>query len=533
MKASFFVFAISALQALQASVASAYSEVPGKRSVVLNLQHSQYDHVARKLERTKVLNKRDSSGYPVLDLEYTDAGGYFANLTLGSNERVYSLTLDTGSPYTWVTAKNITALSASEIWSDTDGVDAGRSTSDIRTNACTNYTCFDYSSTTARRTNSSTIGFLASYGDNTTVLGYNMVDNAYFAGLTLPGFEFGLATREYDSSQISVTPGIIGLSVAMTITGISSDDKVVAFTPPTIVDQLVSANVIDTPAFGIYLNEDVGELIFGGYDKAKINGSVHWVNISSSDDSTFYSVNLESITVTNSTSSNNVQSSKRSSKDIEVNTTVTLDTGTVYIYLPEDTVESIADQYQGIVSEYGYVVIYCDSFSDSDYISFNFGSDADFHVSVNDLVIYRQESTSGDICYLALFEGDTSSYLLGQYFLQYVYSIYDWDAQKIGLAALNSNATSTANHQILNINSALRSVTSGQSVSATPTVSMSIAATSFGSSLVLTASASPSSTSVDGSSSSDSSEASGAASVGVSISAIVLCASTLISLLFA
>ncbi|EPY52051.1 aspartic protease Sxa1 [Schizosaccharomyces cryophilus OY26] len=467
MKLSFFWAAACVLQAAKNQLSSAaivdMDGSPGK-SVVLGLQHSYAQDDSTNFERARVLNKREDSGYPLLDLEYTSSGSYFASIIMGHKKRNYSLTLDTGSPYTWVTANNVTALDPSEFQ---NGMPAGKSTSDIR-EICSNYTCYDFSDGSAKLTSNSVFGFLTSYGDNTTAIGYNMVDTAYFAGLSLDNFTFGVATREYDSEQISVTPGIIGLSPGMTITGVSRNGRAVAYTPPTIVEQLYTSGLINSYSFGIYLNENEGELIFGGYNEARIDGDVRWLNVTGTD--RFYSVYLESLSFPNSSStqdSSKLSFEKRDTGNIQVDQNATVDTGTVLLYLPEDAVNSIADRYDGVVSNQGYPVVYCSSFSDSDYVQFNFENDVAFQIPMKQLVILRRPEQGQEVCYLAFVPSAPGSYILGQYFLQNVYSVYDWDARRIGFANLRQNA-SNSGVEVMNIASDLSGVqTSSNSATTT------------------------------------------------------------------
>ncbi|EPX72147.1 aspartic protease Sxa1 [Schizosaccharomyces octosporus yFS286] len=423
------------------------------KSVVMGLKHSYSRDDSADFERTRFLSKRDESGYPLLDLEYTNTGSYFASIIMGEKKKNFSLTLDTGSPYTWVTANNITALDPSE-FSQVE-MAPGKSTSEIQS-ICSNYTCYDFSDTSAKITGSNIIGFLTGYGDNTTAIGYNMVDKAYFAGLALDNFTFGVATREYDSQQISVTPGIIGLSPGMTITGVTSNNRAVAYSPPTIVEQLYTSGLINSYSFGIYLNEQEGELIFGGYNKAKVDGNFHWLDISG--ESNFYSVFLESLSLpdpSNQQNSKKLTFEKRDSS-LQVNQNTTVDTGTVLLYMPDNVVEGIADRYSGFISSQGYPVVYCNSFSDSDHVQFNFQGDASFQVSIKELVIAREPYQGDEVCYLA-FVPSPDTCILGQYFLQNVYAAYDWDAQKIGFANLRSNATGSG-VEVSNIASALSGV---------------------------------------------------------------------------
>ncbi|WBW70960.1 aspartic protease Sxa1 [Schizosaccharomyces osmophilus] len=428
----------------------------GGKSVVMGLRHSYAQDDSAEFERTRFLSKRDGYGYPLLDLEYTNTGSYFASIIMGEKKRNFSLTLDTGSPYTWVTASNVSALDPSEFGGN---MEPGRSTSDLQ-GICSNYTCYDFSDTSAKLTSNNIIGFLTSYGDNTTAIGYNMVDKAYFAGLSLDNFTFGVATREYDSNQISITPGIIGLSPGMTIVGVSSNNRAVAYSPPTIVEQLYTSGLINSYSFGIYLNAQEGELIFGGYNKARIDGNFHWLDIS--DDSNFYSVFLESLSMPDSSNQENSKnlSFDKSDSSSQVNQNATVDTGTVLLYMPENAVEAIADRYSGFINTQGYPVVYCNSFSDSDYVQFNFQGDASFQIPMGQLVIAREPYQGQELCYLA-FVPSSQSCILGQYFLQNIYAAYDWDAQKIGFANLRKNATGSG-VEVGNIASALSGVSTAK-----------------------------------------------------------------------
>ncbi|EEB07177.1 aspartic protease Sxa1 [Schizosaccharomyces japonicus yFS275] len=446
----------SILGAAYVNAGPVYKRVNGKPVVSFSLGRAEEDPEFV----LDVSNRKRAEQFPVINSTFDRSGSYFTNLTIGNPSKQYSLVMDTGSPYTWITASNVTSFNTSEVGlSYTDGLN----TSALREGVCGTYQCYNYTSTTLEVTNSSVVGFLSTYGDNTTVVGFNVVDELDIGGLSLNNFEFGLGTREFVSEDVPVTGGILGLSPPISIYGISDTNRLVDFAAPTLLEQLKTAGIVTSTAFSLSLDSAGGELVIGGYDTDKYTGDMHWLSISNSGSNSYYGVKIASMSIntanTTSTTSNsalsNFQKRNTISTSVSINDIIILDSGTTLVYIPSDALEAIVNAYGGILDTSSYAYVLCDSISDEDTITFQFNNNASFNISVNDMVFYRDNSQGQGICYLA-FIPTTDTYILGQYFLRQVYTVYDWDAQLIGLASIQNSTSSN----VIDIASAVSSIVS-------------------------------------------------------------------------
>ncbi|EEB05253.1 aspartic proteinase sxa1 [Schizosaccharomyces japonicus yFS275] len=398
-----------------------------------------------------LLYERDTKT-PELDATFSPSTfGYFVNLTIGTPAKQYQVLLDSGSPYTWITANNVTAYNVSDIGLDYTN---GLNTSALRSSVCNTYQCYEFDSSSMHYNNTGMVGYLILYGDTTTVIGRNVYDTLNLGSSVLPGFQFGVTTREFDSASIGALGGIVGLSLPQTIYGVNEQGTVSSFKAPTFTNQLKQAGLINDTSFSLLLNDAGGELLFGGYDTDKISGGMHWLEVANTSIANF-NTHLSSISV--HVRQTNGQGTSRSTKYTEatesLNTTALFDCGTSSTGLPSEALQKIVDVYSGQLNN-GIPYVACSRINTSDYLSFQFNKQVSVNLTVEHFILKRSVD-GNDKCQLAFYASDGSLPILGVSFLKNVYTVYDYDAGFIGIALIK-NVTKS---HVVKIQEALSSYT--------------------------------------------------------------------------
>ncbi|EEB05114.1 aspartic proteinase sxa1 [Schizosaccharomyces japonicus yFS275] len=383
---------------------------------------------------SKGIGKREQ--FANIPVTYGDENSaIFVHLSVGTPAKDYTLVLDTGSPFTWITAYNVTALnSVAEELGYTERLEA----SALQT-ACPIYGCYEYDSSTFRYDSSEFLGFMMVYGDNSTVLGYNVEDQISINGLSLSSFQFGIAVSEYESS--SPIGGIMGISPQTSIYGIDEENRVVTWAAPTLLQQFKDAGVISSNSFSLFLSENSGEFILGGYDEDKFTGNLQWLPISSNEPG-FYGSYLDHVTFhTDYTNDNNGCSC--STIDVPVQQDVIFDCGTTVVNLPAGVQNQITAMYNGVSSTTDCTVtVECDAVKASDSLDFVFSNNAAVTIPMSEFLIANGDGT----CSVAFCSvGDSDMQILGLYFMKSIYTVYDWEAQLIGIAPAVDSAAVAIN----------------------------------------------------------------------------------------
>lgn len=405
---------------------------PTKRFVELPLQ--RHDSIPGL--RKRAINPATAT------LEITDDGaGYTASIEIGTPPQTLNLILDTGSPLTWLSSTNVSSYTPS-------GESAGESTSAVEKDICTANGCFSSSASSTFKTSPAQV-FAIEYVDGSEAIGEITTDTVDFAGLSVAGFQFGLVTYQY-SPDDSAPAGIIGLSPPAGLIGYPSladaigteaNTTEIQFNGPTLLDQFVSANVIDTDAFSLYLNnEGNGSVLLGGVDFAKISGPLTVVPIADTSEDA-----LQVIVTGVAFNGSSVSSSSSSSVSLS-SVVATLDSGTTEIYLPESVVELIATELGGTVSS-GQPLVKCSSLTESTTIDFHFENSAVVRTPVELLVDLEDKVSGVEMCRIGIISTSSDGYyLLGDYFLRSAYVVYNWQESEIALAQVaystNTNISS-------------------------------------------------------------------------------------------
>ncbi|KAJ1033039.1 hypothetical protein NDA16_000318 [Ustilago loliicola] len=330
-----------------------------------------------------------------LDIGSNDIG-YVADIQIGSQNQTFRMLIDSGSADTWVLSTACQACGSTHM-------KLGDSTSDTFTGLNTR--------------------FSIQYGTG-DVSGKLARDNLEIAGLDLTNYTFAVTTQESSDFSDETVPfdGLMGLARSE----LSNADQ------PTPIDALYAEGKVQAPVMGYHLGRvadgyNDGEVTFGGVDPAKYTGNITEIdNVSSKG---FWEASIDAITVDGT--------------DLDLpGRTAILDTGTTLIVAPEADADAVHAKIPGSKSDgQGGSTIPCTT---TKQLSFTFGGQ-EFPVDTRDLLFLPvdQNDLMGD-CVSAISAGNVgqkNEWLVGATFLKNVYFATNTEANKIGLARLNTTDT--------------------------------------------------------------------------------------------
>ncbi len=361
-----------------------------------------------------------------------DFAGYTADIQIGTPPQTLSLILDTGSPLTWATNTNISAYTP-------PGMRAGENTTFLRTEICKGPAgCFNPTQSSTFILPSNSTVFDITYVDRSAAVGRTIADKASFASLSINTFYWGLVAYQYNPQRMGAPSGIIGLSPSTAVASypsfpdaISANNQTMgAFNAPTLLDQMVSAGVINSPAYSLFLDaNNTGSLLLGGVDSAKFTGPLTVLPIVQPSQASLQ-VQLTGIGINRSSSLATSLS----------NTIVVLDSGTTEIYLPTNAVNHIAKVLGGTTSG-GQPIVDCAIVRASTTVDFYFPNKGLIRVPLNQLVDASAPSRRQNLCRLAIVATPADSYfLLGDFFLRSAYVVYNFPQQQIAIAQASYNS---------------------------------------------------------------------------------------------
>lgn len=224
----------------------------------------------------------------------------------------------------------------------------------------------------------------------------------------------------------------------------------------TLIPNLKEEGVLEKSMFAFYLgDESDGELAVGGYDASRMQGEIAWTDVVNP---AYWLVAIDQISFGGVPVSTNGESAG------------IMDTGTSLIYGPEDQVSSMAEKLGGqFVSQVGLFLIPCDATIPD--LEFTVGGKA-VTISGDQLVV---KDDSGKYCFFGVaimnigddskvgmedepllderimgevqnlvgtpsmpipFKFHGKTWLVGDTFLRQIYSIWDYENKKFGIADL-------------------------------------------------------------------------------------------------
>ncbi|KAJ7701568.1 aspartic protease [Mycena rosella] len=294
--------------------------------------------------------------------------------------------------------------------------DTGSSDLWVPSSSCTSSTCKSKSkfkaasSSTAVKKSGS---FSIEYGDGSTVSGPVYTDTVSVAGVKATGQFFSPVTTLSSSFSTDPVDGILGLAFP----AISNLNENPFFNTAN------GDGTVDANQFGFFLASSGSELFLGGSDDAKFSGSPEFHDVDSSTG--FWQVTGAK--------------AKVGSTAVVSGFDTIIDSGTTIMYGPPADVKKVYAKVKGSAvfdSTNGYYSFPCASAPE---IAFNWGG-ADWVISAANINLGTTEDGSSK-CVGALAGQDLglgdNVWLLGDSFMKNVYTVFDFDQEAVGFAALS------------------------------------------------------------------------------------------------
>lgn len=380
MKSS--LYQIFLLSILFASIGSQIIRIP----FIKETQKNQ-SSLRAKFSRFYVRN----TSVPIQD--FSDIN-YMGPIQLGANNQKFTVLFDTGSSNLWVPDSSLFGA----------------------------YNSFDCSASSTCKVDQSKLVPLA-YGKG-SLQGYKATDKMTIGSISVADFPMLLAIEEQDLSS-SKFDGIMGLALGRNYPEY-----------PTVLESLKSNNLISTGMFAMYLGEDpgstnrkIGELMFGGYDPKYALSEFQWVSVRKETEILYWSTDLLGLSLG---STENVTLTK-------TNLPIIFDSGTSFLYLPQDTINALVKRAKsvgiscGLDTTQNMIACQCEARTQL--------PDLVFYFKEHNISIPSESYVFSDLfsCYLAVqpINGEPAvdnPAILGDVFLKNFYTIYSADNYTVGFA---------------------------------------------------------------------------------------------------
>jgi hypothetical protein len=262
----------------------------------------------------------------------------------------------------------------------------------------------------------------------------------------------------------TIGTGLMGIGYAINEAS-NSPQGSAPFTYPSIIEQMVSQNLITRKAYSLYLDDlqsATGSIIFGGLDADKYHGDLLQMPVVPTqlrNGSSVYAelgVALTSFGITGQ-QGNTVNLTSSGFKDV-----VILDSGTTITYLPKSLVSQIYSRIGAVddtsSSGSGMVYVDCSIVQNSPDLTFNYGfggaAGLSIKIPITEVVFPLSDlgsTTSSsslpftNTCGFGIWSGgSTGPFILGDTFLRSAYVVYDLQSNIIAIAQTNFNSTSSS-----------------------------------------------------------------------------------------
>lgn len=406
--------AVMAVVALAAPLTSAIPLLPrsdnNARVISLPIERRHVPDILSHERRR--LAKRQNVVEQILD---NDQALYYANLSIGTPQQALRLHIDTGSSDLWVNTADSAFCSSSQ-------------------NPCQGGTYSSSASSTYKLVNNE---FNISYVDGSAALGDYVSDTLHFGGVTLENFQFGIG--ETSSSE----EGVLGI-------GYTSNEVQVGragLQPyPNLPAALLEAGHIRSNAYSLWLNDldaSTGEILFGGVNTAKYEGSLATVPVIQT-----YGGYYELVVALTALSINGQDLSNSNSLPAGV----LLDSGATLTYLPNDITTLIYNEVQAVYQDsVGAAYAECTLADSSATLDFEFSGQR-IRVPYNELFLDAGTDSRGNpltftngekACLFGIAPAQGGISVLGDTFLRSAYVVYDLANNEISLAQTVFNATAS------------------------------------------------------------------------------------------
>jgi yapsin 1 len=290
---------------------------------------------------------------------------------------------------------------------------------------CAAYGTFD---TSTQKWKSLDEFFFIEYGDSTYAKGTWGTSVVSFGNATVENFIFAVA-NETDSS---VPVFGLGFESSESSQGMVMEALDEAFYYTNFPAALKQSGFIERTLYSLYMNSETseGSVLFGGIDHAKYTGDLVTLPLDSTNTSdgveqpSTFNIQLSSLTLAGS---------EGDVKAISSPVSVLLDSGTSFVYLPEDAVNNTMKTFGAVYSEeIGLYVIDCPNGPTDIDFDFQFG---DVNISIPFEDFLSPTDTTGTQCAILLIASEDA--ILGDTFLERAYVVYDLDGLQVQLAPVN------------------------------------------------------------------------------------------------
>lgn len=322
-----------------------------------------------------------------VDQDGTDFS-YFTSFKFGTSSNEYFMLLDSAAANTWVMS------------------------SDCTTSACNIHNTFGLGDSTSLEVTQT--AFKVAYGTG-NVQGITGSDQAHVGSMSVP-LIFGLAQNVSNEFSSFPMDGIVGLGRADLLTDTANDIQ-----GPSLLDELVSQKIITSKMFGISLWRDSdggtnnGEINFGAPDSSRYTGDLNYMPAVTNTNG-FWEIAIDDAGMDGSTLGLGGR-------------TAIIDSGTSYILVPPDDADTIHSVLPGsTLIGTGQWTVPCDS---TGQIQIRFGGKA-YNISPKDYI--GAAASTG--CLSNIIGRQTfgsKQWLVGDVFLKNVYTVFDFDGQRVGL----------------------------------------------------------------------------------------------------
>lgn len=390
---------------------------------------------------SKLVRRQNSDGSVDAVLTQNSGLEYLVNITVGTPPQKLSVTLDTGSSDLWVPAA---------------------SASLCKKGNC-DFGSFDPSSSSTYQVVEQG-GFNITYqaaGD--TDAGDWGADTITIAGSApIPSQQIGVASALFDQH------GVMGVGFDLLESNNNGPNGVYQ----SVMDNLVTARIIDRKAFSLYLNDlnaDTGSITFGAIDTTKYTGDMVALPLQPSEAEgpvKEYYVALTSVSFTDATGNTTKLSPDGYSQ------AALLDSGTSFTYLTSDVFTQLALGFGATLgpegSSPGTYLIPCDVANGNGTINYSFGGEGGVTIQVpianinaGSALSSDSSSASSNVCSLAMGDvGDSGGFsIFGDTFLRSAYAVFDLENKVAALAQADENQASTSNIVVIPTGTAIPSAT--------------------------------------------------------------------------
>ena len=377
------------------------SQDPSPITVDLKKLPVSQPHIGQEGYTNRTKTKRDNQ-FPVVlsnnpgkpDAIAIDQDGsdfsYFSVLNFGSDAKEMYMLIDSGSANTWVMGS-----------------------------ACTSHACQIHNTfgpADSKTLTTTTQDWQLAYGTG-QVEGVLAKDTVAFANYTL-SLEFGMATNASDDFNNYPMDGILGL-------GPSDSNEL---DTPTVMETLDKQSNLASNIIGVHLSRAVdntkdGELTIGGIDHTRFNGKLSYTKINVADT---WQIPIDDMIVGGNAC--NLQGKS-----------AIIDTGTSYILMPPADADTVHAQIPGSVANNGQYTLPCGSTTTVE-VAF---SGIKYAISPADYV----GKSAGGLCSSNIIGQQAfgpDQWIMGDTFLKNVYTVLDFDKNRVGFGTMNGDDTSSS-----------------------------------------------------------------------------------------